>query len=359
MTNEMSDELVADNSAEVSSQPEHVDLDEQCAAAVDLARSALLEEVQSDHVGDHLEVVAEAPLVATLLFRCTNVAYVGWNWAVTVTRAEGYDEVNVAEIVLLPGADSVLAPDWVPWDKRVGTGDLGVGDVLPTPANDPRLVQGFTGADQDTALDDDLHPILWELGLGRVRVMSQDGRLDVADRWHSGSTGPDSKMAKAADNQCSTCGFMLAMAGPMGTAFGVCGNEVAPSDGHVVALDFGCGGHSEVVLESNSEPDVPLAIDELNVQLDTEPFSEADETLLLKAEAEDKAAAIAAAEAIATAEAAEAEAKTAEEVKDAENPVDATTDSEGETDDSDSDESVSDESGSVDAEPEPTDPQNQ
>ncbi len=31
--------------------------------------------------------------------------------------------------------------------------------------------------------------------------------------------------------------------------FGACANVMAPADGHVVSADFGCGGHSEAVVE--------------------------------------------------------------------------------------------------------------
>lgn len=256
---------------------EPVALDDQCASAIEAARTALIEDVGETQVGQYLEARAEAERVVTHLFECTNKAYVGWHWAVTVTRADGFDDVTVDELVLLPGPHSILAPAWVPWEERLKAGDLGVGDVLPTPADDIRLTEGYTGADDDTALDDDLHPALWELGLGRARVMSQDGRLETANRWVEGKTGPKSKMAREADNQCSTCGFMLPMAGPLGTAFGVCGNEFAPTDAHVVALDYGCGGHSEVKLEQAVVPVVPLAIDDLTDDLDSHPLTAQEE----------------------------------------------------------------------------------
>lgn len=262
-----------------------VELDQQCAEAVELARTVLIEDVGDTQVGNHLEVRAEAERVVTHLFACTNKAYIGWQWAVTVTRADGFDDVTVDELVLLPGPDSLLAPAWIPWDQRLQGGDLGVGDVLPTPADDIRLVPGYTGADADSALDDDLHPALWELGLGRIRVMSQDGRLETANRWEEGTTGPNSKMAREADNQCSTCGFMLAMAGPLGTAFGVCGNEYAPTDGRVVALDYGCGGHSEVVLVQEVVPVVPLAVDDLTDNLDSDPITAPEELAVAEDEA--------------------------------------------------------------------------
>ena len=45
--------------------------------------------------------------------------------------------------MLLPGADALLAPEWVPWSERLRPGDLGVGDLLPTAPDDDRLVPGL------------------------------------------------------------------------------------------------------------------------------------------------------------------------------------------------------------------------
>ena len=112
-------------------------------AAVDLARAAAIAESDEASVGDHLGMAMEDERLATHLFTCLSPAYRGWQWAVTIARAPDADP-TVCDVVLLPGADAVVAPPWVPWSERVQPGDLGVGDVLPTPVDDPRLVPGYT-----------------------------------------------------------------------------------------------------------------------------------------------------------------------------------------------------------------------
>jgi hypothetical protein len=190
----------------------------------------------------------EGERLATHLFACTNPAYRGWRWAVTVTRADGFDEVTITDAVLLPGPDSLIAPAWVPWAERVRPGDLGPGDVLPAPANDLRLVPGFTDEDSLEGLSSlaPLSPGMWELGLGRARVLSVLGRDEATERWEEGDFGAESPMAKAAGQPCGTCGFLMILGGTLGQAFGVCANAFAPADGRVVALNYGCGAHSEV-----------------------------------------------------------------------------------------------------------------
>ena len=71
---------------------------------------------------------------------------------------------------------------------------------------------------------------------------------DAVDRWVSGEHGPDAAMAQAAPARCATCGFRIALRGRLGQSFGVCANEISPSDGHIVTLDHGCGAHSEAVV---------------------------------------------------------------------------------------------------------------
>lgn len=222
------------------------------SGAARLARAAAQEEAGDERVGDHVGVIAEDEVSVTHLFEAEHAGYSGWNWAVTVASAGDGTPVSVSEVVLLPGEDALVAPEWVPWHERVRAGDLGVGDLLPAPEDDPRLAPGYVGSD-DPAVEE----VAMEVGLGRVRVLSREGVLDAAQRWHSGDFGPRSEMARSAPATCGTCGFYVRIAGSIGAAFGVCGNELTPADGHVVHVEYGCGAHSEVEVEGG--PLVPVA----------------------------------------------------------------------------------------------------
>jgi hypothetical protein len=245
------------------------DLDSVLAAAGDLARSAVLEIAPADHVGEHVETVADADLLVTHFFACTSPAYRGWRWAVTVVRVADADTATVAEVVLLPGSDALLPPAWVPWNERVRPGDLSPGDLFPTEPDDPRLEPGYTGLDALEADDETastvtpLRPEQWQLGLGREQVLSAYGRDLAAERWWEGEFGPDAPMAKAAPAPCSACGFLLPMGGLVGQAFGVCTNPFG-ADGRVVSLGYGCGAHSSVrSIEGTGVPITEIVVDEV------------------------------------------------------------------------------------------------
>lgn len=239
--------------------------DAVCAAAIDVARAAAVE-VAGDAVGDHLGVEDEPMAgghVVTHSFATREVGYVGWRWAVSVARAAGSELVTVDEVVLLPGGGALVAPAWVPWDQRMQPGDLGPGDLLPPAENDPRLVASY----QDSGADDlpfDLHR---DLGLGRPRVLSADGRADAAERWHDGDAGPAAPIAKGAPGRCVDCGFFVLLAGGLGHGFGACANEMAPDDGRVVALLHGCGAHSEQPTASTTAAATGMALEHEELEL--------------------------------------------------------------------------------------------
>ncbi|OUS94789.1 DUF3027 domain-containing protein [Rhodococcus sp. NCIMB 12038] len=213
--------------------------------AVELARTAVVQ-LQEGGVGDYLGVTSEDECAATHRFVADLPGYRGWQWAVVVAADPGSDRATVSELALLPGPDALVAPEWIPWDQRIRPGDLSAGDLLAPPAGDPRLVPGYV-ATGDPEIDD----AALELGLGRKQVMSLEGRLDAAQRWHDSDYGPDSEMAKAAPSTCGLCGFYLPLAGSLHGAFGVCGNEMA-ADGHVVDVTYGCGAHSDTLLPTGA-----------------------------------------------------------------------------------------------------------
>jgi len=239
--------------------------DDVALAATDAARAALQEQVGEPVVGEHLEVVPEGDGVVTHYFGCTQTGYPGWRWAVTVAHAEGQDGVTIDEVVLLPGPDAIVAPAWVPWRERIKPGDLSPGDLLPTDEDDPRLVPTYLSGDPgDDVVDDEpeitladrqqLKIVADELGLGRARVLSVEGRDLAAQRWYDGDPGPHVPLAQSAPAQCVSCGFLVRLASPLATGFGVCANEFANDDGRVVALKHGCGAHSEAQLRKRQLP---------------------------------------------------------------------------------------------------------
>ena len=230
--------------------------DAAAVAAVDAARAALLEEVDAADVGEHLGHLVEGERLVTHLFACERAGYLGWRWSVTGTRAPRQKVVTIDEIVLIPGAEAIVAPEWVPYRERIKPGDLSPGDLLPVDDDDPRLVPTYSFGDDPLDPDEkaQVRQVAQDLGLGRVRTLSPEGRELAAQRWYDGDGGPGSPLAQSAPDSCSTCGFLMRIAGPLSELFGVCANGDANDDGRVVSLDHGCGAHSEVRLAKKHEP---------------------------------------------------------------------------------------------------------
>ncbi|OZM70560.1 hypothetical protein CFN78_24460 [Amycolatopsis antarctica] len=239
--------------------------------AVGIARAAAVEEAGAEQVGEHAGVEHEDAVCLTHRFDAHVPGYRGWHWSVTVATAGEGAPVTVSEVVLRPGPEALVAPKWVPWDRRVRAGDLGVGDIFPAADDDERLAPAYLASD-----DPEVEEVAYEFGFGRVRVMSRYGRQDAAARWSDGEFGPRSDMARGAPDVCGTCGFYVELGGSLRAAFGVCGNDIAPADGHVVHAEYGCGAHSEVTVDiSSSVPVAELVYDDS--LLDTEPAPEAPE----------------------------------------------------------------------------------
>jgi len=260
--------------------------DQVCAEAVDLARAAVVAMVEPALVGEHLEVLAEGERSVTHLFACEDPAYTGWRWAVTVGRAPRTKTVTVSETVLLPGPAALLAPPWVPWHDRLRPGDLGVGDLLPAPPDDERLVPLVTLEGDDAVTDwlaggEDEGPAEpGELPApGRSRVLSAIGREGAAARWYSSEHGPRTPLAHAAPAHCVSCGFFVPLSGELGRLFGACANAYAPDDGRVVSADHGCGAHSESVIWQATARAISPVIDEFGYDMVDLPGVSVEETV--------------------------------------------------------------------------------
>ncbi len=243
-------------------------------AAVEAAREALLEDVDARDVGEHLGAVAEGERLATHLFECVRPGYQGWRWSVTVVRASRQKTVTVDEIVLIPGEAAIVAPAWVPYRERIKPGDLSPGDLLPVEEDDERLVPTYAVGEDDDLSEDDvaqIRAVARELGLGRVRTLSLEGREQAAQRWYDGLGGPESPLAQSAPEPCRTCGFLVRVSGSLSELFGVCANGNANDDGRVVSFDHGCGAHSEVILQKRHLPKAlpEHVLDDWDDQLDS------------------------------------------------------------------------------------------
>lgn len=221
--------------------------------AVDVALAALTELVDPTDVGEHLGCSSEDERVTTHYFACPRKGYLGWRWSVTLARASRHKNVTVDEIVLLPGDGALVAPPWVPWRERIQPGDLGPGDLLPSEEDDARLVPGYL-ADDEVVDAESVREVSDEIGLGRSRVLSLEGRDLAAQRWYDGSHGPEAPIAQSAPASCASCGFLVRLAGPLSQVFGVCANAFANDDGRVVSFDHGCGAHSEARLHKRNMP---------------------------------------------------------------------------------------------------------
>ncbi len=227
--------------------------------AVGTARAAAVEISSVPDVGEHLGVVMLDERLAMHQFECNRKGYTGWHWSISLARAPRAKVATICETNLLPGDGSMLSPDWLPYAQRLAPGDVAAGDVTPFIEEDPRLVAGF-----EASGDDEVDQVGFvELGLGRPRVLSAEGRDDAAQRWYDGAHGPTAEVALKAPAHCNSCGFFIPMAGVLRQVFGVCAGEWSPSDGTVVSLDHGCGAHSEVDLKLPTvEPEHGHVLDE-------------------------------------------------------------------------------------------------
>ena len=278
-------------------------------------RVALSVAADSDEVGQLVGRTLIGDGVWDYRFASAIKGYEGWQWSVTLYRDEDADTWTVDESSLVPTDAALQPPAWVPWKDRLLPSDLSVTDAMGTDPDDPRLTAGYEpaqagpqnsevrqvpeddeesqkesasadadGTDEETygavfrlvdrsgddkdvhgqepnnqvSLDAqtssaDLDEAVDCFALSRRHVMTAEARSATAKRWYEGQHGPKSLSTRTAKGKaCETCGFMIPLAGDLGTMFGVCANRWSPDDGRVVSLDHGCGEHSEIEPQEES-----------------------------------------------------------------------------------------------------------
>lgn len=95
------------------------DLSAELLNSGEIALNVLFTIANMEDVGPLSGSVIHEENVVTLLYDCLLPGYPGWKWAVTLTKAGEDEPVTVSETNLQPGEESLLAPEWVPWSKRL------------------------------------------------------------------------------------------------------------------------------------------------------------------------------------------------------------------------------------------------
>lgn len=83
-----------------------------------LAESAARESAPANGVGKFLGTASVNRETTSYRFESKLTGYVGWEWNVVVFQGKKSDPATISEVVLLPGKESVVAPNWVPWSDR-------------------------------------------------------------------------------------------------------------------------------------------------------------------------------------------------------------------------------------------------
>jgi hypothetical protein len=83
------------------------------------AYNAAVEASSRNAVGFFIESIEEDEGVVTYRFEGKLKGYVGWRWSVSVFQADENSPATISEVLLVPGPESLVAPDWVPWSERL------------------------------------------------------------------------------------------------------------------------------------------------------------------------------------------------------------------------------------------------
>lgn len=85
----------------------------------EFARLAAVGSAPLDGVGAFIDSVSDGEGVTTYQFASKLKGYRDWRWNVVLFQDSVTQEATVSEVVLMPGTESLVAPDWVPWSERL------------------------------------------------------------------------------------------------------------------------------------------------------------------------------------------------------------------------------------------------
>jgi hypothetical protein len=111
------------------------------------AEKAAKESAPVGGVGKFLGTVDEEANVVSYRFQANMKQYLGWEWNVVVFQAKKADP-TISEVVLLPGKESIVAPDWVPWSER--RADLEKSETKDLAVSDLEVSEDAKGDTEDT-----------------------------------------------------------------------------------------------------------------------------------------------------------------------------------------------------------------
>ncbi|WP_297316222.1 DUF3027 domain-containing protein [uncultured Bifidobacterium sp.] len=116
----------------------------------ELARNVALSVAsRSSEVGDFIVSLKLEDEVYDYRFDSHIKGYEGWQWSVTLYHDQDAGTWTVDESSLVPSAEALQPPRWIPWKDRLLPSDLSVTDAMGTDPDDPRLVKGYVAPKVD------------------------------------------------------------------------------------------------------------------------------------------------------------------------------------------------------------------
>jgi len=117
----------------------------------------------------------------------------------------------------------------------VRAGDLGVGDLMPTTPDDPRLVPGYLESDDRRWRRSPARSASAACG---VLSGSAAGVGEPLGGWRLRAAQPT--WARSAPAYCGTCGFYQQLAAAWAPRSACARTKITPADGRVVNVEYGC-----------------------------------------------------------------------------------------------------------------------